>query len=252
VLMLAKRIIPCLDMDNGRVVKGVAFENIRDAGDPIALAGRYYREGADELVFLDIGASCNSRDILIDVVERVSDEVFIPLTVGGGLRTVADMRRVLLAGADKVSVCTAALLDPKLVARGAAAFGAQCIVVSVDARRDGDRWIAWSHGGRQATGWEALDWMSHCEELGAGEILLNSIDRDGTQSGYDLELLRRAAGRLSIPLIASGGGGTLPHTEAALNQGQADAVLLASVLHDGKYAIPEIKEYLRTKGVIVR
>ena len=206
--MLATRVIPCLDVDFGRVVKGIKFRDIRDAGDPVELAREYNRQGADEITFLDIGASARSRDTMVDVVERVSVVVFVPLTVGGGIRSVDDMRRILNAGADKVAVCTAALRHPDLLKEGANLFGSQCIVLSVDAQRAGDSWHAYARGGREDTGRDVLEWVREAEALGAGEILLNSIDRDGTREGYDLELVRRVCESVSIPVIASGGAGT--------------------------------------------
>ena len=248
----AIRIIPCLDVDNGRVVKGVAFENLRDVGDPVALARAYYCQGADELALLDVGATCRSRDILIGVVERVAAEVFIPLTVGGGLRSVGDIGRVLRAGADKVSLGSAALADPRLLARAAARFGSQCVVLSVDARRDGADWRVYSHGGRRATRWQAVAWARRGEELGAGEILLNSIDCDGGGQGYDLELLRAVGSVAGVPVIASGGAGSLRHLLPAVHQGGASALLLASLLHDQQLTIPQIKNHLRKQGVNVR
>ncbi len=250
--MLATRIIPCLDVDDGRVVKGVKFKEIRDAGDPVELAKLYNDQKADELVFLDIGASYKSRRTMLDVVERVSRQVFIPLTVGGGIRTVEDMRETLQAGAEKVAMCTAALKNPNLLSEGAERFGAQCMVLSIDAKRTNDRWHAYSHGGRTDTGIDALEWAQRGEALGAGEILLNSIDADGTKAGYDLELTRQVSENVRIPVIASGGAGTLEHVAAAALQGKADAVLLASLLHFGEYTVAEIKKHLEKRGVAVR
>jgi imidazole glycerol-phosphate synthase subunit HisF len=250
--MLATRIIPCLDVDDGRVVKGIKFKEIRDAGDPVELAKFYNAQGADELVFLDIGASYKSRQTMIEVVAQVSKEVFIPLTVGGGIRSVEDMRKILLAGADKVAVCTAALKEPELLSKGAEIFGAQCIVLSIDAKRVGDTWHAFTHGGRHDSGVDAVEWARRGEKLGAGEILLNSIDMDGTLQGYDLALNARISTQVSIPVIASGGAGTLQHMVEAVTLGKADAVLLASLVHFGEYGLPEIKQYLRAQGVIVR
>lgn len=250
--MLATRIIPCLDVDDGRVVKGVKFKEIRDAGDPVELARLYNDQKADELVFLDIGASHKSRQTMLDVVEKVSRQVFIPLTVGGGVRTVEDMRETLQAGADKVAMCTAALKNPRLLSEGAERFGAQCIVLSIDAKRCGAGWHAYSHGGRTDTGVDALEWAKRGAALGAGEILLNSIDADGTKAGYDLELTRKVAENVRIPVIASGGAGRLEHVAAAALQGKADAVLLASLLHFGEYTVAEIKKYLEKRGVAVR
>ncbi|MGB9886196.1 MAG: imidazole glycerol phosphate synthase subunit HisF [Moorellales bacterium] len=251
--MLTKRIIPCLDVDRGRVVKGTQFVNLRDAGDPVELAGHYDREGADELVFLDITASAEDRDIMREVVWRTAGEVFIPFTVGGGLRSLEDIRRILEAGADKVSLNTAAVQNPNLVAEAARRFGSQCIVVAIDARRCGpDRWEVYTHGGRRPTGIDAVAWARQVEELGAGEILLTSMDRDGTKDGYDLELTRAVSRAVSIPVIASGGAGTLEHLWEALVLGEADAVLAASIFHYGEYTIRQAKEYLAQKGVRVR
>ncbi|MBP7460262.1 MAG: imidazole glycerol phosphate synthase subunit HisF [Candidatus Delongbacteria bacterium] len=250
--MLAIRIIPCLDIEDGRVVKGIKFKGIKDAGDPVELAARYNDQGADELVFLDIGASYRSRQIMIDVVKKVSSQVFIPLTVGGGIRSVEDMRQVLNAGADKVSVCTSALDDPDLITRGAQAFGSQCIVLSIDAMRHGDTWMAYTHGGRKPSSWPAIEWAHRGAELGAGEILLNSIEMDGTQQGYDLELTSRIAQALRIPVIASGGAGTLDQIRDGIVKGKADAVLLASLLHYQQLTIQDIKVYLKENGVMVR
>jgi len=250
--MLATRIIPCLDVDEGKVVKGIKFKEIKEAGDPVELAREYNRQGADELVFLDIGASYMSREIMADVVKAVSREVFIPLTVGGGIRSVEDMRNILISGADKVAMCTSAIKNPGLLSEGAKAFGSQCIVLSIDAKKDGDSWFAFTHGGRTNSGLNALDWAKKGEELGAGEILLNSIDMDGTKSGYDIELTRRVSESVSIPVIASGGAGTLQQVFEAVSKGKADAVLLASLLHFGEYTITDIKNYLQDTGVNVR
>ena len=250
--MLAKRIIPCLDVDDGRVVKGVKFQEIRDAGDPVELSRFYNEQGADELVFLDIGASYKSRETLIDVVRQVSAQVFIPLTVGGGIRSVEDMRNLLLAGADKVAMCTSAIKNPNLLSEGAEIFGAQCIVLSIDAKRVGSTWHAFTHGGRNDSGLDAVEWAKRGAELGAGEILLNSIDQDGTQQGYDLELNARVSELVGIPVIASGGAGNIQHMVEAITLGKADAVLLASLVHFGDYTIPQIKTYMREQGVVVR
>ena len=250
--MTTVRIIPCLDVDEGRVVKGIKFSELRDAGDPVALARRYQEQNADELVFLDIGASHLSRETMLSIVEQVSQQVFIPLTVGGGIRSVEDMRRALQAGADKVAVCSAALRDPQLLAEGAAKFGAQCIVLSIDAKRTENGWHAYTHGGRRDSGRDVLAWAREAEALGAGEILLNSIDMDGTQAGYDLELTRRVAEAVNIPVIASGGAGTLPQIRDAVAQGKADAVLLASLLHYGEFTVNDIKSYLADNQVEVR
>lgn len=250
--MLAKRIIPCLDVDEGRVVKGIKFKEIRDAGDPVELARFYNEQGADELVFLDIGASYKSRETMIEVVENVSREVFIPLTVGGGIRSVEDMRNILMAGADKVAMCTSAIKNPVLLSEGAKIFGAQCIVLSIDAKRDGNSWHAYTHGGRKDSGIDAIAWALRGEKLGAGEILLNSIDMDGTRQGYDLELNARVSESVGIPVIASGGAGNVHQMFEAIALGKADAVLLASLLHYGEYMIQDIKRELREKGVVVR
>ena len=252
--MLAKRVISCLDVDDGRVVKGVRFKDIRDAGDPVELSRAYNAQKVDELVFLDIGASHKSRDILIDVVSRVSREVFIPLSVGGGIRSVDQMRKVLNAGADKVAICTPALERPDLISEGAKAFGSQCMVLSIDAKRSGMSWHAYTHGGRHDSGLDAIEWAKKGEGLGAGEILLNSMDRDGTRAGYDLELTRKVVEAVGIPVIASGGAGDLDQIADAVmdTKGKADAVLLASLLHYGELTVQEIKEHLRKKGVHVR
>jgi cyclase len=277
--MQAKRIIPCLDVDDGRVVKGIKFKGIQDAGDPVELARRYNEEGADELTFLDIGASYKSRATLLDVVRQVAAEVFIPLCVGGGIRAVEDMREAMNAGADKVSVCTSALERPELLSEMARAYGSQCVVLSIDAKRvvpgaelprggDSDvppeavRWHAYSHGGRRDTGLDAVEWAVRAVELGAGEILLNSIDADGTGSGYDLELTRLILETVPVPVIASGGAGNLDQIACVLlgpdapgagdRWGNADAALVASLLHFGKTTIREIKQYAGSKGVYVR
>ncbi|HEY5014525.1 MAG TPA: imidazole glycerol phosphate synthase subunit HisF [Acidimicrobiia bacterium] len=250
--MLATRVIPCLDVDAGRVVKGVRFVEIRDAGDPVELAARYDAEGADELVFLDITASSDARDTMVHVVERVAEQVFIPFTVGGGIRTVDDVRRMLRAGADKVSLNTAAVADPELVRRTSDEFGAQCIVVAIDARRHGDSWEVVTHGGRTVTGLDAVEWAQDVCRLGAGEILLTSMDRDGTHAGYDLDLLRAVGTAVPVPVIASGGVGTLQHLYEAVAEGGADAVLAASIFHFGTYRIREAKQYLADRGVVIR
>lgn len=272
--MLTKRIIPCLDVDGGRVVKGVSFVELRDAGDPAELAAFYDQEGGDELVFLDITASSDSRDTMVDVVQRVSEQVFIPLTVGGGIRSVEDVRRMLKAGADKVSLNTAAVNDPQLVSQGAAAFGNQCIVVAIDAKRvssttgatddaptpetadlglnASSQWQVYTHGGRTPTGLDAVKWAVRVVELGAGEILLTSMDEDGQKSGYDLELTRAISEAVPVPVIASGGAGELEHLYQALNQGKADAVLAASIFHFGTFTIDQAKQYLKNKGIPVR
>jgi len=245
------RVIPCLDVNNGRVVKGVGFENLKEKGDPLLMARQYEEQGADELVFLDVGATVESRKMTLMLLEKISSEIFIPLTAGGGISSEEDMRSVLRAGADKVSLCSAALRDPELIRRGAAVFGSQCIVISIDARRNGERWHACTHGGKRDTGIDAIDWGRRCRELGAGEVLLNSIDRDGTQNGYDLELIRAMSEAVDIPVIASGGAGTLEQLLDGVIRGAADAVLLASLLHDGRLTVKEVKEYFRKKGVDV-
>jgi cyclase len=251
----AKRIIPCLDVDDGRVVKGIKFKGIQDAGDPVELARRYNSEGADELTFLDIGASYKSRATLLEVVRRVAAEVFIPLCVGGGIRSVEDMRDAMNAGADKVSVCTSALARPELLAEMARAYGRQCVVLSIDAKRTGpnaERWTAYSHGGRRDTGIDAADWARRAVELGAGEILLNSIDADGTGGGYDLDLTAAILEAVPVPVIASGGAGDLDQIAGVLKDPGADAALVASLLHFEKTTIREIKQYAESKGVCVR
>jgi cyclase len=250
--MLTTRVIPCLDVEDGRVVKGTKFKQIRDAGDPVELARAYNNQGADEIIFLDIGATYRSQNTMVDVVGKVSRCVFVPLTVGGGIRSIEDMRLLLAAGADKVSVCSAALNDPTLLSRGAEIFGSQCIVLSVDAKRTGTSWNCYVRGGREDTGIDALEWACEGARLGAGEILLNSIDKDGTQSGYDLELTREVINRVNIPVIASGGAGNLDQIVDAVLVGKADAVLLASLLHYGTYTVPDIKKYMAKKGVLVR
>lgn len=256
--MLARRIIPCLDVKDGRVVKGVNFLHLRDAGDPVELAARYDAMGADELVFLDITASHERRDLIVEIAARVAEQVFIPFTVGGGIRTVEDFRNILRAGADKVAVNTAAIQRPQIITEAAEQFGSQCVVVAIDPKRAGScadgspRWEVFIHGGRTATGVDALEWAERCAELGAGEILLTSMDRDGTQIGYDLELTKAVVSRVGIPVIASGGAGTPQHCLDAVTTGQADAALIASVVHDGHYTINEIKAFLADRGVCVR
>ncbi len=250
---LTQRVIPCLDVTDGRVVKGVEFVNLRDAGDPVEMAAIYNREGADELVFLDITASSDSRDTMIDVVRRTADQIFIPLTVGGGIRSVDDIRGLLSAGADKISINTAALARPVLISEGADIFGTQCITVAIDARQSReDRWDVFTHGGRRSTGIDVVEWATEAARLGAGEILLTSMDRDGTLSGYDLPLLEAVSAAVNIPVIASGGAGTLPHFAEALQPGRADAVLAASLFHFGAMRIAEVKDYLHGQGVPVR
>lgn len=250
--MLAKRIIPCLDVKNGRVVKGTKFINLKDAGDPVEVAKEYDRQGADELCFLDITASHEERNIIFDIVQKTAEQVFIPLTVGGGIRTLDDIRNLLKAGADKVSINTAAVKDPEFVKRASEKFGSQCIVVAIDAKKVEDHWEIFTHGGRTTTGIEVISWAKKMEEYGAGEILLTSMDRDGTQEGYDLELTRQVSEAVNIPVIASGGVGNLEHLYDGFNQGKADAVLAASIFHYQKYSIPEAKEYLRKKNVAIR
>lgn len=250
---LAKRIIPCLDVDNGRVVKGVKFVDIRDAGDPVEIARRYDTQGADEITFLDITASADGRDTMVHVVERTAAEVFIPLTVGGGIRRVEDVRRMLNAGADKVSINTAAVADPELVRRAAGHFGAQCIVVAIDAKRVGpDHWEVYTHGGRKTTGLDAVAWARRMAEYGAGEILLTSMDRDGTRAGFDIELTRAVCDAVTVPVIASGGVGTLEHLVAGVRDGHADAVLAASIFHFGEYTVNQAKRRMAECGIEVR
>jgi cyclase len=250
---LTRRIIPCLDVTDGRVVKGVEFVDLRDAGDPVALAALYNAEGADELVFLDITASSDSRQTMLDVIERTASQVFIPLTVGGGVRSVEDIRLLLRAGADKVSINTAVISDPTLVTSGAAHFGRQCIVVAIDARRnDRGGWTVYTHGGRRATDLDAVAWAVEVVERGAGELLVTSMDRDGTEAGYDVELLGEVGSRVDVPLIASGGAGTLDHFAEALAPGRADAVLAASVFHFGAFRVAEVKSHLARSGIAVR
>lgn len=252
--MLTRRIIPCLDVTEGRVVKGVSFLQLRDAGDPVELAGHYNAEGADELVFLDITASSDDRATMVDVVQRTADQVFIPLTVGGGIRTVEDARRMLKAGADKVSVNTAAVINPSVIADIADQFGSQCVVVAIDARRlSGEsRWEVYTHGGRRPTGIDAVEWAGQVAERGAGEILLTSMDADGTKNGYDLGLNAAVSRAVRIPVIASGGAGNLEHLYEGLTRGAADAVLVASIFHYGEFRIRQAKEYLAERGVPVR
>jgi cyclase len=251
--MLRKRVIPCLDVAGGRVVKGRHFQSLRDQGDPVEMARRYSDQGADELVFLDIDAAPQRRATLVNIVERTAREVFIPFTVGGGIRESAEIRTVLRAGADKVSIQTAAVEQPDLISECASQFGSQCIVVAIDARREnGDRWQVYSHGGRQATGRDAVAWAKEAEGRGAGEILLTSIDADGTRGGYDLELTRAVAEAVQIPLIASGGAGHPRDLAAVLTDGRADAALAASIFHQGTFSIQDTKQYLRDHGVPVR
>jgi len=250
--MLSRRIIPCLDVTAGRVVKGVKFQELRDAGDPVEAARAYDAQGADELVFLDITASSDNRAIMHDVVARTAEQCFMPLTVGGGLRTVDDIRAMLNAGADKVSLNTAAIKDPPLISASSRKFGNQCIVLAIDAKRDGRSWRVFTHGGRNPTELDAVEWARRGVSLGAGEILLTSMDRDGTQAGYDLELTRAVSDAVEVPVIASGGAGTLDHFAAVLDEGRASAVLAASLFHFGTFTVPQVKEFLATHGVPVR
>jgi cyclase len=251
--MVLKRVIPCLDVDNGRVVKGTNFVDIRDAGDPVELAERYDAEGADELVFLDITASHESRDTIVELARRTADNVFIPFTIGGGIRSVEDAQAVLDAGADKVSVNSAALDRPELITELAEVFGSQCVVIAIDAKRAGDGWEVYTHGGRtRVEGREAVDWAREATELGAGEVLLTSMDRDGTTDGYDLELTLAVADAVSVPVIASGGAGELDHLVEAVEAGHADAVLCASIFHYGQHTIAEAKQRMERAGIPVR
>jgi len=254
--MLTKRIIPCLDVTQGRVVKGTSFTNLRDAGDPVELAKFYYEEGADEIVFLDIGATPEERNTMIEVVENVSKQVFIPLTVGGGLRNIDDIRHMLEAGADKVSINTAAVNNPELISKGAYKFGSQCIVLAIDARRISNsavsKWEILTHGGQSPTAIDAINWAKKAVDLGAGEILLTSWDADGHRAGYDLELTRNISKEVHVPVIASGGAGSLDHLYQALVDGKADAVLAASIFHYRTYSIQEVKDYLNKRGIPIR
>jgi len=251
--MLAKRIIPCLDVNAGRVVKGVNFVALRDAGDPVEIARRYDEQGADEITFLDITASSDDRDIILHIIEAVAAKVFIPLTIGGGVRQVADVRRLLNAGADKVSMNTAAVTNPQLVADASAKVGSQCIVVAIDAKQmEAGRWQVFTHGGRQATGLDAVEWARNVERLGAGEILLTSMDRDGTRSGFDLPLTRAISDAVTIPVIASGGVGNLQHLADGVTEGRADAVLAASIFHFGEFTVRQAKQHMRERGIEVR
>lgn len=251
--MLAKRIIPCLDVDNGRVVKGVQFLDIRDAGDPVEVAQRYNEQGADEITFLDITATHHGRDTTYRTVERMAKSVFVPLTVGGGVRKVEDIRLLLNAGADKVSINSAAVYNPEFVAEASSRFGAQCIVVAIDAKQVAEqRWEIFTHGGRNPTGIDAIEWAVKMAELGAGELLITSMDADGTRAGYDIALMRAINDRVQIPTIASGGVGNLQHLADGILQGGADAVLAASIFHFGQYSIPEAKQFLANKGIEIR
>jgi len=256
--MLIKRVIPCLDVHDGKVTRGVQFGRaeageLRNVGDPVELALRYDRQGADEMVFFDITASAHGRASMIGVIERTADQCFMPLTVGGGIRTVDDMYAMLKAGADKTSINSSALATPELIRAGAERFGSQCIVVSIDCKRvGGERWEVFSHGGRKSTGLEALEWALEAEGLGAGEIVLNSIDADGTKAGFDLEITRRVSEAVRIPVVASGGAGKLEHMAAVLKEGRADAVLAASIFHFGEYTVGDVKRYLKGEGIHVR
>ena len=256
--MLAKRVIPCLDVHGGQVTRGVQFGRaeageLRNVGDPVALALRYNEQGADEMVFFDITASAHGRASIIDVIERAADQCFMPLTVGGGIRTVEDMHQMLRAGADKVSINSSALATPELIRAGAEKFGSQCIVVSIDCRRTAPgRWEVFSHGGRQATGWETGAWAQRVVALGAGEIVLNSIDADGTKAGFDLEITRRISESVGVPVVASGGAGSLEHMAAVLEQGKADAVLAASIFHFGEFTVGDVKNFLAERNIPVR
>lgn len=251
--MLARRIIPCLDVTGGRVVKGTNFVGLRDAGDPVEIARRYDEQQADEITFLDITASSDERDLILKVIEDVASQVFIPLTVGGGVRKVEDIRRLLNAGADKVSINTAGILNPDLIGNSSAVYGSQCIVAAIDAKSRGDgTWEVYTHGGRKPTGLDALEWAKKVQELGAGEILLTSMDCDGVKKGFDLELTRTISDAVDIPVIASGGVGNLQHLVDGIKLGHADAVLAASIFHFGEYTIREAKEYMRDQGIAVR
>jgi cyclase len=256
--MLAKRVIPCLDVHDGQVTRGVQFGKaeageLRNVGDPVALALRYNEQGADEMVFFDITASAHGRATMVDVIQRVAEKCFMPLTVGGGIQSVADMHTLLKAGADKVSINSAALAHPELITQGAEKFGSQCIVVSIDAKRVApERWEVFSHGGRKATGWETLAWAQRAVELGAGEIVLNSIDADGTKAGFDLTITRRVSESVNVPVVASGGAGTREHMAAVLLEGKADAVLAASIFHFGEWTVGEVKRFLAEKNIPVR
>lgn len=251
-MSLAKRIIPCLDVTDGRVVKGVNFLELRDAGDPVEIAKRYDDQGADELTFLDITASSDNRGLILNIIEQVASQVFIPLTVGGGVREVDDVRRLLNAGADKVSINTSAVTNPQLVADAAGRFGSQCIVVAIDAKQVGDHWEVFTHGGRKATGLDAVEWARKMVELGAGELLVTSMDRDGTKIGFNLPLNRAISDAVSVPIIASGGVGNLLHLVEGVQEGGADAVLAASIFHYGEFTVRQAKEYMREHGIEVR
>lgn len=250
--MLAKRIIPCLDVTDGRVVKGVNFVDLIDAGDPVEIAKKYNDQGADELTFLDITASSDNRGLILNIIEKVAEQVFIPLTVGGGVREINDIRRLLNAGADKVSINTAAIHNPSLVSNAANRFGSQCIVVAIDAKKTGDHWEIFTHGGRNSTGINAVSWAQEMAERGAGELLVTSMDRDGTKSGFDNKLNKEISSRVNVPIIASGGVGNLDHMVEGVNNGHADAVLAASIFHFGEYTIEDAKAYMRNKLIEVR
>ncbi len=251
--MLTKRIIPCLDVCEGRVVKGVNFVNLRDEGDPVEMAEYYDREGADELVFLDITASYEKRDIMLEIARKTATKLFIPFTIGGGIRTIQDMREILKSGADKVSINTAAVKNPEIITSGARKFGSQCIVVAIDAKKiDNNKWEVYIKGGREPVGLDVIEWAKKVENLGAGEILLTSMDADGTKDGYDIELLNRVSSTLSIPVIASGGAGKPEHLKEALTAGKADAVLAASIFHEKEYSLAEVKKYLAGNNIAVR
>jgi cyclase len=250
--MLTRRVIVCLDVRDGRVVKGVQFESLRDVGDPVELAERYEAEGADEITFLDISASAEGRSTLLDVARRTAERLFIPLTIGGGVRSAEDVGKALRAGADKVSLNTIAVQQPEVITAASARFGAQCVVASIDAKKVGDRYVVWTHGGRNATELDAVEWAKECVARGAGEILLTSIDRDGARTGYDLELTRAIADAVNVPVIASGGAGNAEHCRAALAEGGADAALIAGIVHDGVTTVRAIKDVLRAGGISVR
>ncbi len=250
--MLAKRIIPCLDIKEGRVVKGVQFVELQDAGDPLELSRRYNEQSADELVFLDITASHENRGLTLDLAARLARVLFIPFTIGGGISTLEDIRRIVTAGADKVSINTAAVNDPELISRAAERFGSQCIVLAMDVKRSGERWEVYTHGGRRPTGRDALEWAREGERRGAGEILLTSMDQDGRKQGYDLEITAKISTAVGIPVIASGGGGTIEHFYQAFTEGRADAVLAASVFHYGTYTVSDVKQALHERGIPVR
>ncbi|MDA1133770.1 MAG: imidazole glycerol phosphate synthase subunit HisF [Proteobacteria bacterium] len=251
-MTLSKRIIPCLDVTDGRVVKGINFIDLQDAGDPVEIAKNYNEQGADEITFLDITASSDNRDLILDIIESVAKQIFIPLTVGGGVRSVNDVRRLLNAGADKVSINTSAILNPELVKESSARFGSQCIVVAIDAKRVDDHWEVFTHGGRNKTGLDALEWAKKMVDYGAGELLLTSMDRDGTKSGFDLELTQQISDAVEVPIIASGGVGNLKHLVDGVKLGKADAVLAASIFHFGEFSIKDAKEFMKNNNVEVR